>query len=360
MRVLQVMAGAEAGGAETAFVDMVIALHQAGITQHVVTRSNAIRVPRLQSAGIPVTTLPFGGTIDVYTPWRIKRLIRSFKPDIVQTWMSRAAAKTPPCPQNATHRYLKICRLGGYYKLKYFTGANYFTTITPDIKRHLVDLGVPAVNIFHINNFADVDEPKTVFNRADFNTPEAVPLIVTLGRLHRAKAFDTLLQALVHVPGAYLWIGGAGPDEIELKMLAERLGVLPRVRFTGWVTDRAGFLRAGDICVFPSRYEPFGTVFVQAWAQRIPLIASTADGPRQYVHDGVDGLMFEIDDVETLAARMKELIDDRALARTLANAGYTRFQNEFTRANTVQAYIDLYQKLLSTHAVENPVQSRYQ
>ncbi len=344
------MAGAEAGGAETAFVDMVVALSEAGITQHVVTRQNNIRVPRLLDAGIPVTTLPFGSKIDLYTPWRLRRLINHFKPDIVQTWMSRAAMHVPPCSPKNPHPYLKICRLGGYYKLKYFKGADYFTTITPDIRRYLIDQGISPDRVIHINNFADVDEPQRVLKRADWTTPEDAFLLVTLGRLHRAKAFDTLLRALVHIPDAYLWIGGEGPDAGLLQQLATQLGVTDRVRFLGWVTDRAGLLRAGDVCVFPSRYEPFGTVFVQAWAQKIPLIASRADGPRQYVRDGVDGLMFDIDDVPGLVDCAARLRRDPVLMEHLRTAGYARFTGEFTKERTVRAYIDLYQRLLSIGA----------
>lgn len=359
MRVLQVMAGAEAGGAETAFVDLCIALHQTGVVQHVVTRPNKTRVPRLQQAGIPVTTLPFGGAIDLYTPWRIKHLIRAFKPDIAQTWMSRAGQKTPPCPKNATHRYLKICRLGGYYKLKHFPGADYFTTITPAIRDYLIAQGVDPAVVFHINNFADVDAPRAVLNRADYDTPLAAPLIVTLGRLHRAKAFDVLIEAIAQIPNVYLWIGGEGPEEQNLKNLAARLGVNDRVRFSGWITDRAGFMRAGDICVFPSRYEPFGTVFVQAWAQGLPLIASTADGPRQFVHDGVDGLLFPVDDTAALVAQLRRLIADPTLQENLRAAGRARFAAEFTKEKTTAAYIALYQNLCA-RAMENRVQRRHQ
>lgn len=347
MRVLQVMAGAEKGGAETAFVDMVIALKKAGLEQHVATRPNDLRVSRLAGEQIPVTLLPFGGVFDLYTPWRISRLIQSIKPDIVQTWMSRAASKTPPCPKNARHPYLKICRLGGYYKLKYFKGADYFITITPDIKRHLIDLGVPSDRIFHINNFADVDEPKASFDRARFKTPEGVPLLVTLGRLHQAKGFDTLLQALAQCPGAHLWIGGDGPDRDKLEKRAHQLNLSDRVRFLGWITDRSAFLRVGNMCVFPSRYEPFGTVFVQAWAQKIPLITSDADGPRQYVRPYIDGLVFPVDDVDELARCIQTLIDHPDKGVELARAGYLRYQNEFTREKTVRDYSDLYRSLLS-------------
>ena len=125
MRVLQVMAGAAQGGAETAFQDIVLALSAAGLSQKVVIRpNNPERVAAFRAAGIPVETLPFGGTLDIYTPWKIKKVIADFQPDIVQTWMSRATHKTPHCPAGTAKPYLKVARLGGYYGLKYYGGTD--------------------------------------------------------------------------------------------------------------------------------------------------------------------------------------------------------------------------------------------
>ena len=69
------MAGAEHGGAETAFVDMCVALHEAGENIRVVTRKNDLRVDALRAAGIPVDLLKFGGRIDVFTPWRMQKIM---------------------------------------------------------------------------------------------------------------------------------------------------------------------------------------------------------------------------------------------------------------------------------------------
>ena len=94
MDILHIMAGAAHGGAETACIDMVLAMHESGQRVGLVTRTNP-RNQRLIDAGIPVYTLPFGGAIDIYTPFALKRIFKQFRPQIVQTWMSRAAAKTP-------------------------------------------------------------------------------------------------------------------------------------------------------------------------------------------------------------------------------------------------------------------------
>ncbi|MCB2106489.1 MAG: hypothetical protein KDE14_02255, partial [Rhodobacteraceae bacterium] len=73
MRLLQLMAGASHGGAETFFVDLALALGRAGVVQHIVTRPAADRVARLTAAGLAVTPARFGGWWDWPTRRRIAR-----------------------------------------------------------------------------------------------------------------------------------------------------------------------------------------------------------------------------------------------------------------------------------------------
>lgn len=200
MKILQVMAGAQHGGAETAFVDMCLALHEAGETIEVVTRPNDGRVPALEKAGIKTHKLPFGGKIDVFTPWRMAKIIRAFQPDIVQTWMARAAAKTPAWKESTgAPRYQVVSRLGGYYSVKYFKNTDYFTTITPDIREYLIKQGIASERVLHINNFAETETAPVKLNRAEFGIPDDAMLLLGLGRLHESKAFDVLKIGRAHV-----------------------------------------------------------------------------------------------------------------------------------------------------------------
>lgn len=349
MKILQVMAGAPHGGAETAFVDMCAALHEAGVVIEAATRPNEERVGRLKAAGVKTHTLPFGGAFDFRTTSQMKSIIADFQPDIVQTWMSRAAQKTPGWKKGK--RYLVVSRLGGYYKRSHFRSADYFTTITPDIRRHLMENGVAPDHVRHINNFADTEENVDPVSRATLATPEGAPLALALGRLHRAKAFDVLLRAAQDVPGLWLWIAGEGSERATLEALARELGIDGRVRFLGWRTDRAALFQACDLCVFPSRYEPFGTVFVQAWAQKKPLVVANADGPRQYVRDGEDGLIAPVEDAPALAAAIRRVIEDDTLAGKLAQAGYRRYQEEFTKEKTVADYLGFYRDILARESL---------
>jgi len=353
MKILHVLAGAEHGGAETAFVDTCIAMREAGQEIEVVTRANAVRVPRLEQAGIKVHTLPFGGALDIYTPFIINRICKAFKPAIVQTWMSRATAKTPKwTPSSGMPRYLVVSRLGGYYKLKYFKSADYFITITPDIARHLTEHGVNQTRIHHINNFAETEKLQEKVDRADYGVPGDAPLLMALGRLHESKAFDILIRAVKEVPQGYLWIAGEGPDREKLQKLIDSLGLGARVKLLGWRSDRAALFDAADICVLPSRYEPFGTVFVQAWAHKTPLIVSDADGPAQFVRHEEDGLIFPKDDVPALTGSIQRLIGDSALSQRLVSNGYARYEGEFTKEKTVQVYLDYFRDICARENID--------
>jgi glycosyltransferase involved in cell wall biosynthesis len=348
---MQVMAGAPAGGAETAFVDMCIAMKEQGVMQVVVTRANDTRVAQLRAAGISTHTLPFGSKhLDIYTPWRLRRIIKDFQPDIVQTWMSRAAQALPKRKKGDTYKI--ISRLGGYYALKHFPQTDYFIAITPLIRDFLIESGVAPDDVRHINNFAEVETITAPVKKTDLNTPEKAKVALCLSRLHTSKGLDTVISAASSIPDLHIWLAGEGPDERELKQQAAEEGVEDRIHFLGWRTDRAALLQAADICLFVSRYEPFGTVFVQAWAQKTPVIVSDADGPRQFVKDGQDALMVKIDDTKGLEKALTRLIEDKALTDKLVANGFKRYETEFTKAHTVGEYLDWYRTILSRDSAE--------
>ena len=89
--------------------------------------------------------------------------------------------------------------------------------------------------------------------------------------------------------------------------------------------------RAADICVLPSRWEPFGTVMLEAWAAGTPLVAAASQGPAALIEDGGNGLLVPIDDAPALAAAIGRLIADPALEARLIERGRADYQTRTTR-----------------------------
>jgi glycosyltransferase involved in cell wall biosynthesis len=190
-----------------------------------------------------------------------------------------------------------------------------------------------------------VETAEQAVERGAYGVPEGAPLLLGLGRLHDDKAFDTLIQVVAQMPGVYAWIAGEGPDRGKLEALIEELGVGERVTLLGWRTDRAALLQACDICTFISRDEPFGTVFVQAWAQGTPVVVCDSDGPRQFVRHEEDGMMAPIDDIAAIKECIQRLIDDTDLADKLVRNGRRRYEVEFTKETCLQGYLQFYHDL---------------
>src|SRR5262249_884889 len=102
-----------------------------------------------------------------------------------------------------------------------------------------------------------------------------LPELVTVGRLAAEQGLDTLLFALLEVTCPWhLTVVGDGPEGAALRRLAEALGLLPRIRFVGPVSDPSPYLRGADLFCMPSHHEGQGMALLEAAASRLPAIAS--------------------------------------------------------------------------------------
>ncbi|MBX7199247.1 MAG: glycosyltransferase [Rhodospirillaceae bacterium] len=339
MRVLQVMASGRHGGAELFYEDLVPALAKAGAEQVGVIRPYPDRAAILRQAGCRVTMLKFGGPLDLVTRFKLAKIARTEQPDIAMGWMNRACNDLPTGP------WVNVGRLGGYYDLKYYRRCTQLICNTPDICDYVVRAGRKADAVHYIPNFCPVrDEPPV--DRALLGG-EAAPVLLILARLHPAKGIDVALRALPEIKDAVLWIAGDGPDEAKLKRLTADLGLGNRVRFLGWRDDRSALLKAADVCLLPSRMEPFGNVVLNAWAHGVPLVASMSQGPGKLVQDGDDGLLVPVDNAGALAARVKAVLGDRALAKRLTAGGLRRTAAEFSESAVVERYLAIYRAFLA-------------
>jgi len=341
MRVLQVMAGAPHGGAETCFVDTVLGLHRAGIEQRVVIRRDAARAALLRGAGVDPIELPFGARwIDFRTRMGLGSAVADFRPDIVMGWMRRAASFLKRGP------HVNLGWLGGFYDLKYYRHCDHLAGMSADMRQHIVKEGW-APERAHILRAYAPDGKGYRLDRTALGSRDGAPLLLALGRLHEAKAFDVLIDAMVQIPDAQLWIAGEGELRAPLEAQIGRLRLSDRVKLLGWRNDRLDLMATADLCVFPSRYEPFGIVSIEAWAARVPLVATRSAGPGALIRDGEDGLLVPIDDVAALATAIRRVLDDGDLrARIVAN-GRLRYEAEFTERAVVASYKALFERMLA-------------
>lgn len=344
-RLLQAIAGAEYGGAETFFLRLAVALQRAGEPQHVLIRRNTSRAQSLRAAGVTVSELAFGGIFDVATRLRFQREITAWRPGIVLTWMSRA---TRLCPRGD---FVHVGRLGGYYDLKYYRNCDRLIANTRAIVDYAVGNGWPGEWIDYMPNFVpDVYAATASLTAKLVALRGQSPVALALGRLHPNKGFDFLLEALAATRRVDLWLAGEGPLRPQLERLATRLGITDRVRFLGWRDDVPALMASADMLVCPSLREPLGNVVIEAWSAGLPVVATASDGPAGLITDGETGILVPLPGTNNggpgaLAEAIERLCADPTLCARLGRAGRRAYEAEFTEPIVVARYRSFFDRV---------------
>lgn len=122
-------------------------------------------------------------------------------------------------------------------------------------------------------------------------------------------------------------------------------------RVLGFISDsdKRDLFAAGDVLVLPSRTDSFGIVYLEAWLYNKPVIGAWAGGVPAVIADGRDGFLVKFGDTDALAARIEQLLTDRALAQCFGEAGHAKVLGGMTWDNKYAQIKALYAELARDH-----------
>jgi len=353
-RSVHIIGSRASGGAERFYGRLVGALHQRGEPVLAVCPPGSAVAQELNRSGAPVQPLAMRSVWDLAARWRIKRIVRDFDADIVQTYMGRATRLTH-LPRD--RRPVHVARLGGYYDLKGYRHAHAWVGNTRGICDYLLDNGLPTERVFHIGNFVDPPTPVPADRierlRTELGIGSDALVVTSAGRLHPNKGFPDLLEAFARLPreidgrAVHLMIAGDGPLADELKAQGTRLGLDGRLHWAGWQTELGPYYALGDLFVCPSRHEPLGNVILEAWNHGAPLLSTRSLGAEELITDGDNGRLVPVQDPTALAGAMEELLRAGPAARgALAERGRATVADHHSREAVVDGYLAMYATLL--------------
>lgn len=188
-----------------------------------------------------------------------------------------------------------------------------------------------------------------------------------LATFARWKGHETFLRALSLLPSdlplrgyiigdALYQTDGSQYSLAELKATAQKLGLMNRVGFTGFIAEPDAAMRSLDIVVHASTQpEPFGLVIAEAMACGRALVASDAGGAAELIDVGVNALGHQPGNAEELARRIAELASKPELRTRLGAAGRATAEQRFDRARLAIELIPLYESLTTKTVKSSPV-----
>jgi glycosyltransferase involved in cell wall biosynthesis len=238
--------------------------------------------------------------------------------------------------------------------------ADAFVAMSRAIAAECIAAGAPAQRVVRLPHGVDTlrfspasdDERRAL--RARHRLPESSIAVTYTGRLLRGKGLESLIAAFATAaaaePRAHLMIVGSGEGqtlsvEPELKDAARRLGLEPRVTFTGRVEDVAGHLRASDLFVFPSEFEALGISLIEAAACGLPAVGARTGGIVDVIEEGESGLLVPPRDTDALGAAIRALVADPGRRQRMGRRARQIALDRFDLEDSVSRYAALFREL---------------
>jgi glycosyltransferase involved in cell wall biosynthesis len=309
--------------------------------------SRGVLADELEALGWQVASLDLGPGLHVGLPWRLAKLFRSWRTDVVHTHNDRPLLYAAIAAQVAGARLIHTKHgrsTGNTSRQTLLTAwsarlARHFVCVSDDSARLAMEQGVPANRIVTVHNGIDT-------RRFDFRGPCLSGPAVVVARLCADKDLGTLLRAVAllkkECPEFKLAIAGDGPCKSELQQLVADAGLHANVTFLGAINDVPSLLATARMSVLSSVSEGVPLTLLEAMARGLPVVATRVGGIPEVVTDGDNGFLVPPRDPAALAHAILRVQTDDELARKFGRAGRRCVEERFDVRRMVARYEALY------------------
>ena len=286
---------------------------------------------------------------DWLVAYAAKTLKNSYNTPIVATIHATEAGRNSGI-HNETQRYINDTEwLLTYEASEVIVNSNYMKN---EIQRLF---GLPFEKINVVPNGVNLTNYNGIEKDYDFRRKYASDnekIILYVGRLVYEKGVQHLIGAmpkvLEHYHDAKLVIAGKGGMLDELKAEVKHLGIEDKVYFTGYMNSKevAKMYKCADMAVFPSTYEPFGIVALEAMLAGIPTVVSDVGGLNEIVEHGVNGMKAYAGNSNSIADSVLQLLYDHQLCDNVSKKAKAKVKADFNWTKIAQDTYFTYQKAI--------------
>ncbi len=186
--------------------------------------------------------------------------------------------------------------------------------------------------------------------RREFNLPETAWLIGNTSALADHKDYFTFLDTarLIVDQGLYcrFIIMGEGDMKAELQSYTRKLELENHIVFTGFRHDLPELLPGLDVFLITSKTEGLGTSILDAWACKVPVVATEAGGIPEMVEHEITGLLSPVKDSSSLASHVIKYVKNPNLTREISESAYLKLHKFFTKKQTAEKTLEVYQEIM--------------
>jgi glycosyltransferase involved in cell wall biosynthesis len=313
---------------------------------------------RRASEGHDLIRLAPRSEVDLHAAWKLSRIIKELRPDVVQAHDPHAVAvaalalsfmTSGKCPALIASRRVAFHLKGNAFSRWKYHQVDCFVAASAAIHRMLIEDGVDPQKVVTIHEGIDVQRvqaERAVNIHAELWLPTHAPIVGTAGALTQEKGHRHLIDAAAlvvrEVPDARFVIFGEGELRPVLEKQVRDLNLDKHVFLSGFRADILGIIRSFDVFVMSSLAEGLGTSLLDAMALSKATIASDTGGIPEVVAHGETGLLVAPRDPQALAAAISDLLKNPERRTRMGQAGLERVNRLFSAELMVEKTLDVY------------------
>jgi len=333
MKIVNLILTSQNGGAEQVAVDYCnILKNRLNHEVLAIVKSDAPYAHKFEEQGVQVKKVKNNfGYFDFFTINSVENILKEFDVDLLISHAGRSMIIGRKAISKIKNKKVFEIAVNHSMNVKRSIAADIIISVNKQIFYRTIDAGKTAEKSFVLSNAIDVADAEFNYSKTDLQNKKTIILGV-IGRLDKSKGFDLAIKAIKLLEGFLdknfiLKIAGSGEEENSLKKLTAQLKLENKIQFLGW-TDKKKFFNDIDIFIIPSKKETFGLVILEAMKFHKPIIACNADGPKEIIRNEIDGLLVNLEPLESVECGISE-----AVKKMLQNKDYVNqmIENSFKR-----------------------------
>ena len=372
MKVLNVSSSIGVGGREMLVMTLSEGLRNKNCDVRILTAKNTWIDINTKAANFKVYNLPMKKYIDVYSIYKIGKILQEFKPDVVHIyfisdmWLVIPAVKLfYPKTKIFLLRSMQSWTMKDWARTQLFKAMQKVIVMSDFLKDDFLaktrvePQKVETIYIgVDIPQFDLVSESENVLKR-DYKLGKDDVIVGLVGRIDRAKGQDKFINAARIViddlrknnpdlaqKTKFFIVGssekGAGIEyENNLKNIVKMWGIADNFVFTGFRKDIPSVMNSLDIAVFPSMSESFGLVVIEAMAARRAVVGFNTGAFPEIISNYDNGIIVPYDHKD-LARGILELVLNPEMREKFAKRGRQVVEEKFSLDMTLEKFLELY------------------
>ena len=369
-RILHLSAARTWRGGEQQLAYLAAELRKAGIRQWICCVKGSMMEAFCREQRFEFFTYRKGFPLNPLVGWRVKKLCKKLKIKILHTHDSHA------------HTFAMLSVLLGnrtplvvHRRVDFPIGGNFFSTWKynhPQIKKIICtshgirEVTVPGIRdvskltVVHSGiDFARFGLSKdgrpigeaTPKNRLreEFNVPDSQLVIANVAAIAPHKDYFTFVKTAEillknGLSARFFIIGEDGGEEEAIRNFIREKDLEKHFTLTGFRSDIPQLLPGVDLLLFTSKTEGIGGATLEAFACRVPVVATVTGGVPEVVEDGVTGFLAPVGDAAALAAQVQRMLEDETLRKRLIANAFEKVKH-FTKEKTAVGVMAVYEEV---------------